>query len=116
MKALARVMTLCLLVSFIVGCGTAPAAVEPQATEPPAQVPATEVPAVEVAPTEQRLDHRDPGRRVVRGIAYGPLHRVLLPVDLAHLALPRPQEPEELEVRVFDLPYLVGAAAEQFSP
>jgi iron(III) transport system substrate-binding protein len=36
MKALVKLLTVCLLVSFIAGCGGTPAATEPPATEPPA--------------------------------------------------------------------------------
>jgi len=49
MKALVKLLTVCLLVSFIAGCGApatpTPAATQPPATQPPtAQPPATEVP------------------------------------------------------------------------
>jgi iron(III) transport system substrate-binding protein len=45
MKVLVKLLTLCLLVSLIAGCGGAPAATQPPATQPPAvEIPATEPP------------------------------------------------------------------------
>ncbi len=46
MKELMKLLTLCLLVSLIAGCGATPAATEPPATQPP---------AAEVSPTEPTL-------------------------------------------------------------
>ena len=48
MKALVKLLAVCLLVSFIAGCGGTPAVTEPPATEPPAAEPAvTELTAAE---------------------------------------------------------------------
>jgi iron(III) transport system substrate-binding protein len=45
MKAFVKVLTICLLVSFVVSCGGTPPATQPPATQPPAtQPPATEPP------------------------------------------------------------------------
>lgn len=55
MKIFARLLTICLVASFIVSCAGTPAATQPPVVQPPVSNPATGVPPTAVPPTEVPL-------------------------------------------------------------
>lgn len=73
MKALVKLLTVCLLASFIAGCGGTPTATEPPAIEPPAtEPPATELPATEPPATEPPVTELTAAEQWAQASGLGP--------------------------------------------